>query len=677
VRLRTETESSCGNDYAEPFFGIFMSITYFREHHYAAIVVGICATIVTLLLIGVLCIILFSESVLRWMVEDKGSNFLGREISINGTATVEWHWGYTHISVEDLHVKNDANFNDPYMVKIELIDLNFKPLQLLRGRVDISEINIVAPEIFLERKSKELANWHFPNLFKPEADDTVAPDNRFEIPIIDHLKITKGHVVFNDAVKKLNMDMHLDSIKAANDEKADADTDNGYELSGKGKLQGQNFTINASGGSLEALRNYSVPFPLRVMVEMGETKVFIDGKFQDPVKLEGVDAVLKIEGASLADIFYLTAIPLPPTPHYTLKGQLTKTGDVWAYRDFEGVVGSSDLSGNLSYDVGGARGFLTAELRSNVLDAADLGGFIGLSPDEEKVATTKLIPDVPLARERLLATDLDIRLNAAQIDAPNLPFKGMDVRFNLRNGLLKLDPLNLVLADGTVDGKIEIDANPEMPPMTMNLNVRQLNLAQFFKGTRFEATTDGLFGGKVALAGSGASLADVLASSNGQLTLIMSGGEISQLLIEASDLDIGQALPLFFGKDKATHINCSVLHFDVNEGMLESEVVVLDTNDSLLVGDVDINLKNEGIKARLDAKPKDNSLLSLQVPIIIKGTLKDPSVGLDKEKTANRSVAAIALGVLISPFASLLAFVEKGDADKTDCRALIEGVRQP
>jgi uncharacterized protein involved in outer membrane biogenesis len=181
----------------------------------------------------------------------------------------------------------------------------------------------------------------------------------------------------------------------------------------------------------------------------------------------------------------------------------------------------------------------------------------------------------------------------------------------------------------------------------------------------------------VMLAGSGASLADVLATSNGQLTLIMSGGDISQLLIEASDLDIGQALPLFFGKDKATHINCSVLHFDVKEGMLESEVVVLDTNDSLLVGDANINLKDETIKARLDAKPKDNSLLSLQIPITIKGTLKDPSVGLDKEKTASRSVAAIALGVLISPFASLLAFVEKGEADKTDCRALIEGVTSP
>lgn len=654
-----------------------MQLTYIRQHPYIAALIGIVATLVTLFLIGVLLIIFYSESLLRFVVEDKGSDFLGREVSINGAARVEWHWRYLHINVEDLSVKNPVDFKDAYMVKIEQIDLNFKPLQLLLGRVDISDINILAPEIFLERKSKTSANWQFPKLFGADAVDVVAPENRYEIPIIDHLKITKGHIVLNDAVKKLHLDVQLDSIDAANDETANAHANKGYGLHGKGKLQGQNFTLEASGGSLQALRDDSVPFPLRVVVEMGETKVVIDGKFQDPIKLEGVDAALKIKGANMADLFYLTAIPLPPTQHYTFDGQLTKTGSVWAYHDFKGVVGSSDLAGNLAYDIGGTRGFLTAELTSKVFDTADMGGFIGLAPGKEKSESPKLIPDVPLARERLLATDLDVHLQVAQIDAPSLPVKGMNVRFVLRDGLLKLDPLNLVLADGSVDGTIEIDANPQVPPMTMDLNVRQLNLAQFFKGTRFESTTDGLFGGKVALAGVGASLADVLATSNGQLTLIMSGGEISQLLIEAADLDIGQAMPLFFGKDKSTHINCSVLHFDVKEGVLASDVVVLDTNDSLLVGDANINLKNEKIHARLDAKPKDNSLLALQIPLTIKGTLKYPAVGLDKEKTAGRSIAAIALGVLISPFASLLALVEKGETHNTNCRALIEAVRQP
>lgn len=652
-----------------------MRMAHLRKRSFVATAVRIFVAGMALFVVSVLCILLFSESMLRALIEVKGSQLLGREISVDGDIKVEWHWRYTHINIENLRLQNAADFSEPDMVRVELIDLYFKPLRLLRGYIDISELTVVAPEIYLERKSVDSANWDFPALAPANPD---AVDNRYEFPIIDQLKITRGHIIFKDNLKGLNLDLQVDSV-AANDETvaaANPGFEKGYALSGKGRLQEQDFRIAATGGSLSELRDASVSFPLRLTLAMGETKVLIDGRFRNLIKLEGVDAVLQVEGANLADIFYLTAIPLPPTPNYTFEGKLTKSGAVWAYNDFKGQVGSSDLAGNLSYDLGGARGFLTADLTSNVLDTADLGGFIGLSPEGETAKPTKLIPNVPLSRERLLATDFDIRLKAIKVEAPHLPFKGMDVRFTLRDGILKLDPLHLVLADGRVEGSIEIDANPALPPMKMNLKLRQLNITQFFEGTRFESNTKGLFGGKVSLAGEGASLAEVLATSNGDLALIMSGGEISLLLIEAADLDIGQALPLFFGKDKSTRINCGVMNFNVKDGMLTSNVVALDTKDSLLVGNVDIDLKDEVIDARLDAKPKDNSLFSLRIPITITGNLKSPSVGIDKEKTARRGGAAIALGVLLTPFAALLAFVEDGDAPDADCRALIREARQ-
>lgn len=655
-----------------------MRIVHLRKRPLVAAAVGVVAASMVLLVVGVLCIIIFSASLLRTLIEVKGSQILEREISVDGEIRVNWRWAYTHIYVENIRLQNAANFSEPDMARIELIDLHFKPLRLLRGHIDISEINIVAPEIYLERKSVDLVNWNFPALAPADTDGAVVARSRYEFPVIDRLKISRGHIVFNDNLKGLNLDLQLDSVTGHEQVAASSHQgfEKGYTLNGSGKMRDKHFTITATGGSLSQLRDASVSFPLQLKLEMGETKVLVDGRFQNPLQLDGVDALLEIEGTNLADIFYLTAIPLPPTPHYTLKGQLTKSGNVWSYHKFKGQVGSSDLAGNLSYDVGGERGYLTADLTSTVLNAADLSGFIGLDPEGEAVKSTRLIPDVPLARERLLATDLDIQLKAEQVTGPNLPFKGMEIRFDLRDGILKLNPFNLVLADGTVDGIIEIDANPAVPPMTMDLNMRQLNLVQFFKGTRFESTTDGMFGGRIALAGEGASLAEVLATSNGDLTLIMSGGEISQLLIEASDLDIGQAFPLFFGKDKATRINCGVLDFDVKKGMLTSEVVVLDTNDSLLVGDVSINLKDEKINAWLDAKPKDNSLLSLRVPITISGQLKDPRIGLHPEKTAVRGVAAIALGALLTPYAAILAFIEKGNVPNTDCRALISAANK-
>jgi AsmA family protein len=130
-------------------------------------------------------------------------------------------------------------------------------------------------------------------------------------------------------------------------------------------------------------------------------------------------------------------------------------------------------------------------------------------------------------------------------------------------------------------------------------------------------------------------------------------------------------LPLFLGKDKSTNIRCGVTDFDVKDGILTSKVVVLDTNDSLLVGNVQLDMKRELINAKLDAKPKDSSIFSAQIPITVSGKFKAPSVGLDNKTVGKKAAAVAVLGGLLNPFAAFIPFIEKGDAQNADCRALL------
>lgn len=674
-------------------------------------ILPILGAFLLLLLILLALLIFFSEPIVRNLVESKGSNALGRELRIEGDLDINWHLRHTHINAKKIHLANAEGYEEPHMVAIEELDFSLQPLELLRGKLALGVITIKQPAIILEQKSADDNNWTFSS---GADDETVDNSDRRAFPVIERLQITDGKIVFRDAVRKLNLELTLDSVSGTDDVDSSESIQHEFTLTGKGDLQNRPFTLEASAGSLEILRDPAADFPLHIKLTMDKTHVELNGVFNDPVKLSGMDASLVIAGDNLADLFYITAIPLPPTPSYRLEGQLTKNGAVWAYNNFKGEVGGSDLSGNLSYDLSGERGFLKADLLSNVLDSADLGGFIGLPISEndqeknsgnsesepkkqndqpaangkENAATKKdaevaeadanarIIPDVPLNVERLRATDLDITLNAKSIKAPNLPFNGMEVRFDLRDGQLKLDPLKIVLADGTVDGSIAIDARTDIPPMNIHLNVHKLSLGRFFDNTQFAETTSGFFGGKIELAGTGASLADVLSTSNGDMALIMSGGKISRLLIEAADIDIGEALPLFLGKDKATKIRCAVADFDVRDGVLNSQTFVLDTNDSVLVGEANINLKEENINARLDAKPKDNSLLAARIPITLSGKLNSPRIGLDAERTGARSAAAIALGTLLSPFAALLAFVDRGDGEDVDCNELINSAQK-
>lgn len=658
---------------------------FVRRHKILSLLLAILAALV----LAVVLVMVFAEPLIRSLTESKGSQQLGRELRIEGAFTIDWHWGYTQVHATNIRLGNAPGYPDPNMMLIQQLDFGIKPLKLLIGRLEFGDILIQQPFLVLERKSLTDYNWNFPALSHANAaKEAIKPEDRHDFPIIRSLKIQQGKFIYRDAPKAMNLDMALDSVSGEGGKEAGGNTERPLQLKGKGSLQHQPFSVEASGGAIENLRDSSQAYPLAFKLTMGATHVTMVGTFKDPVRLTGIDANLNITGHTLSDVFYLTAIPLPPTPPYSLSGRLTKTGSVWGYEKFEGKVGGSDLSGNLSYDISGKRGFLRADLLSHVLDSRDLGGFIGLSPAgdnaapeqqqaaAEKKASPKLIPDVPLKLERLRATDLDVKLRADKIAAPNLPFKGMEVRFDLRNGYLKLDPLKLVLADGTLEGKVEVDAQKDVPPMEVDLNIRKLSLARFFAGTRFEHTTEGVLGGHVKLAGSGVSLADVLAVSHGEITLIMNGGRISRLLIEAADIDIAQALPLFLGKDKATQVRCGVVDFDVRNGQLNSKVLVLDTNDSLLVGNLGMDFKNERLNGRLDAKPKDSSVFSAQIPITIRGPLKAPQVGLEGKRLGRKTLAVGALAALLNPLAALLPFIERGDARDADCRALISTASQ-
>lgn len=655
--------------------------------HRTGVVVAVIALLFSLLVVGA---ILFSEPLVRWFVEQKGSEATGRSLRIDGALNIDWRWGNAIVQAKNLRMSNAKDYREPDMVTIEQLNFTIKPWPLLAGRFELGQVLIEKPVIILEQKSEDEVNWR---LISAE-EKTPEPDSHesflSRINLHDKLKIKNGRVVYRNAVRKLNLDLRLDTVAAENSEVDHKNDPFEFSLSGSGKLQNHPVKLKAFFGSLDALRNPAMSFPVRFKVDMKETRVEIDGVLKDPLNFSDVDTQLNIKGTNLADIYYLTAIPLPPTPPYTLKGRLTKNGGVWGYANFVGEVGESDLSGNLSYDVTGSRGFLQADLTSNVLDSEDLGGFIGLPPSLdtenvteeqkqaalEKEASARLIPDVPLNVERLRTTDLDVMLTAKKIEAPNLPFKGMTVNFKLKNGVLRLEPFEAILADGKVDGVVEVDARTDIPPMKIQLNLRNLSLNRFFENTRFAATTKGLLGGKLSLSGKGQSLADVLGTSDGDIALIVSGGQISLLLVEASDVDLGEALPLFLGKDKSTRIRCGVADFDVNNGQLSSKTFVLDTEDSMLVGDIGINLQDEKINARLDAKPKDGSILSARIPITLSGSLKSPVVGLDSEKTAVRGATAIALGALLNPFAALLVFVDSGDTKNSDCSALINEVEQ-
>lgn len=594
------------------------------------------------------------------------SGKLGRNLTIDGPTTLDWSWSAPRIRAEKIRLANLQGAQEPYMVEIESADVQFKLWPLLLGRLELPHVKLEQPKIVLERHEDGTKNWDLPAFSKGNAAvEAMTPDNRHDFPMIDSLDITNARIIYRDAPKELVMNVTLDKVAGQ-----DNDDTEQFKIEGEGTMQEKNFTLQAVGGSLSNLRDSNKDFPLDMTVTMGATMITVAGTFKDPVKLQGMDAVLDIKGNNMADLFYFTSLPLPPTPAYTIKANLKKDDDIWSSDKLDGKVGDSDLSGTFTYDASGERALFKANLLSHLLDAKDLGGFIGLSPNQ-KIENNTLIPDVAINLGRLRASDMDVTWKADKIVAPGVPLKGMDTRFDLKEGVLRLDPLHISLADGAGSGFIVLDGRKDIPDVRINLDLQQLKLSRFFENTRFAELSQGHVGAHIELAGQGKSLADVLADSNGRIVAMIAGGRISLLLIEASNLDVAEATPLLLGKDKATEIRCGVADFKVNQGILTSQIFVLDTVDTNLQGEAKINLRNENLYVKLDAQPKDPSILSVQGPIVIGGTMKNPSIGLDPIESGGRGAMAAVLGTVLTPLAAIIPFIETGLGKDSNCSALI------
>lgn len=627
----------------------------------AAIVLG--SFVGLILLAGISVYVLLRSDFVRNEAQSRVGAALGRETSIAAT-DIDWGWT-THVKLQDVKIANAKWGKEPYMLEAELVDFQIELLPILKGSFVFPEIQLQAPKIVLERAKDGSENWSFeesPGV--ATAAEVVAPEERDEAPTIGKLVATKGKMTYLDRQKDLALagDIRIGAGEAEGKDKVEFHAD--------GKLEGKPLKVDFSGGSIELLQDSEKPYPLKLSIDFGKTSVDVAGKIDDPFKMEGADLEMKLKGPDLAEIFPILGVPAPPTPPYSLAGHLTRKGDVWQFQKMAGIVGNSDLSGDVKIDYGPKRPFLTARLVSKSLDFDDLGPLIGLPPatdgkeaasaEQEQTAKKmeaegELFPDVPLEMEKLRVMDMDVTLDAKKVIAENyLPIQSLNGHVKVDNGRAVLDPLKMAVANGVVQGTMVLNAREDLPTVSADLALSNLDLKAFFRGSEYFDTTNGKVHAKVKMTGAGKSLADVMGSGEGDIWLGMNGGSLSWLLVELAGLDLGQALILYIEGDDRVPIRCGAGRIVLNRGDAKLDKFIVDTTDSVLYFRGNANLKTQDINIEIEADAKDFSLLDIDAPVELKGKIRKPEISIGK-------------GVPIP-------LIEPGDAEDVSCPALLSNV---
>jgi len=659
-----------------------MAYPLFRSNVFRRWLIGSAGLLIALILV----VLFFPWDMLRGPINRYVSGELGRRFEITERLSVN-PGITTTVRADGLEFANPEWASEPYLVKAKAAEFDIKLLPLLFGKVDLPRIALFEPQIGLQLEPDGRRTWA---LSRDTSDASATPR-------IGALTVDRGTLKYRASSEGADITALFTLVPESTASQTDTmQLPLSYKVAGK--WNNEPFIANGrTGGVLQLSRDSTQSFPMEVNAQSGKTTLKAKGTVENLQEFSNLNATFDIQGRNLEELYKLAGVVLPSTPPYKLRGQLSRRGKVWDATQIQGVLGKSDLAGEMSFDRSQKIPLLTGKVRSKLLDFDDLRPVIGLPVKATRAVATrmpkssatgaqravpanasrKVLPTTELDLVKLKAMNADVIYSALDIrHIEELPLDKGSVHVKLNNGVLRLEPLALGVAGGTLAGQITIDANVVPAVFDTKFDLRAVQLNKLFPTIENTKGSFGKVSGQVGLKGSGNSMAEMLGSASGDVAVLMGKGELSNILLEYMGLDGGEVIKFFLRGDRNVELRCAAAAFEVKQGLMASKVILLDTSDTVINGSGQINLKNETLDIVLKPEPKDQSILSLRSPLKIGGTFAAPTAGPDKAAVAGRAALAIALGV-INPLLALLATIETGPGQDADCSAALGVATNP
>jgi AsmA family protein len=429
-------------------------------------------------------------------------------------------------------------------------------------------------------------------------------------------------------------------------------------------------------------------------------KTRVAGTVENITTIKGMNLNVDIQGNDLANLEKITGKPIPLSGPFSISGNaVALSAKSYKISDLKASVQESDLKGWMEINLGGKKPRITADLSSQKLDFRLLlskkdsrSGESEKDSDKLPVTKGKVFSHTPLPLEILKQVNAEIELNAKQLLLPPpLFFSDTTAHMVIEDGHLTVNPINLVVGGGTLDGHFDIHVQDKAARVATALKIDQYELGSMFKKLEINDSLHGNVDIELNLESRGNSIAELMSGLNGRTMVVMGDGMINQNAVKllGSELSSGllQLLNPLKKKEEYAKINCFAGGFDIKNGLAQSSALVLDTHQVRVFGYGKIDLKTEEIDLSLKPSPKSGmginglaklslSLGELTRPLKLKGTFSNPSLSIDPTESIITLGKAIGGVALFGPFGVAAVLANGQFGDKNQCVAIIEAAKK-
>lgn len=583
----------------------------------------------------------------------------GRQLQIGGDLQFALSFVPT-VVIEDVKFSNASWGSKPEMLTLDKFEVQVSLLALLTGNIQINRVILLEPEILLETNKKGLGNWVFAS---KKAEEVATSDSDASTPsvVVNEVHLENAKIVYKDGVTGQETKLVIDKIVTESNS-----ADDPLSVMMKIAYNELPIEVNGSLGSLNQLTGNN-SYPIDLTINISGADIVLKGQIAKPMDGKGFDIDVSFNVDSLSDLSGLAGSDLPKLGPISFTGKVADSKGAYSIKTMKLALGDTDLSGDVTANISGKRPTITANLSSNLIDLIELAGDKEQAGKEEQ--KERLFSSEPLPLEGLKSVNANVTINAKQIKTSSLVLEKTKVVLTLKNGNLAIKPLSTLLAGGSLNGNISLNASGKTAILVTDISIKGLEPSQLgdLNDKISGATTDV----SIKVKGSGNSVSQIMAGLNGKLLLQSAKGELKGSGASTATTDLLTMLNPTAKSSDGTQLECAVVNFNIKNGIATADKgIALATTQMNIIGSGTVDLKTEKLDIGINPQARQGVGISAgQLANLVRlgGTLANPQPTTDVKAaltTGLSATTAIATGGL-----SLLAqgLLDRTTADEDPC----------
>lgn len=622
-------------------------------------------------------IFLFSYDLndLKPIIEKAAIDATGRKLTIHGK--IYFHVGWPPgICITEVTMDNAQWSKKPHMLKVGKLEVDIEILPLLHKIVHVKQLTLNDFNLFVEINKLGESNLDFETVPNNQAEN-VHISNDIDIPQIGFNQICLNNILlsYENANEPNPLSLTLNQINARSN-----GMDAPVHMDIIGEYRKHQFDIQAEVGSIHCLLNAQENFPLTITAQGAGMSLTARGNIQDILAFKGVHVQMFCQGKKFKQFQEMTGTSMPLDGPYHFQLSLIEKKD----RQYKSAVNIS-LGNN---KIKGLGEILLDRKRPGVklvfqADTIDLRPFLIEKAQSKNISLTetdRFFSNQPLLSNPLSKIDCIGMFKIQTLITSRLAIHDINTKVRLSPKLFEMKPFTASIGGGKVAAQLKISSEPQIKIFT-NILTQNMNVGQMMKELDISDMLDGILDCRVHLATQGNSMNKWFSSLDGYVSVHMENGKLFNQYVNMLGGELSSNLIRLFNplkKNQYTHINCMAARLDMSNGLANTTIMMMDTDQMRVIGNGHISLKDETIDISIRPLPKSGldtgrlgkfslSLSELAKPFKLGGTLKKPEMTLDYKQAAWTIGKTVGGVVLFGPVGIAAGLISGVADNKNPC----------